>query len=44
MGPEGGDGGGEILGQGTPEQVTRLAASHTGAALRGLGQTSVISG
>jgi excinuclease ABC subunit A len=34
MGPEGGDEGGRIVAQGTPEQVGRVAASHTGAALR----------
>jgi ATP-binding cassette subfamily B protein len=30
MGPEGGDGGGRIVAQGTPEMVTATAASHTG--------------
>ncbi|MBK7167730.1 MAG: excinuclease ABC subunit UvrA [Gammaproteobacteria bacterium] len=30
LGPEGGDGGGEILITGTPEQVAACAASHTG--------------
>ncbi|MCZ8133278.1 MAG: excinuclease ABC subunit UvrA [Steroidobacteraceae bacterium] len=30
LGPEGGDGGGRILGFGTPEDVARLAGSHTG--------------
>jgi len=30
LGPEGGDGGGEILATGTPEQVAQVAASHTG--------------
>ena len=30
MGPEGGDGGGRIVAQGTPEQVARVKASHTG--------------
>jgi excinuclease ABC subunit A len=30
MGPEGGDGGGQIVAQGTPEQVAAEPASHTG--------------
>ncbi|WP_336921128.1 excinuclease ABC subunit UvrA [Aquipuribacter sp. SD81] len=30
MGPEGGSGGGRVIAQGTPEQVARVAASHTG--------------
>jgi excinuclease ABC subunit A len=30
LGPEGGDGGGEIVVEGTPEQVAACAASHTG--------------
>ncbi len=30
MGPEGGDGGGQIIAQGNPEQIAREAASHTG--------------
>lgn len=30
MGPEGGDGGGRIVVQGTPEEVAACAASHTG--------------
>ena len=30
IGPEGGDGGGEIVALGTPEQVARSAKSHTG--------------
>jgi excinuclease ABC subunit A len=33
LGPEGGTGGGEVVAAGTPEQVARVAASHTGAAL-----------
>jgi excinuclease ABC subunit A len=30
MGPEGGAGGGRVLGVGTPEQIAALAHSHTG--------------
>lgn len=30
MGPEGGDGGGEVVAQGTPEEVARCSASYTG--------------
>ena len=30
MGPEGGDGGGQIVAQGTPEQIAATPASHTG--------------
>ena len=35
MGPEGGDGGGRIIAQGTPEQIVKVAASYTGKYLRG---------
>jgi excinuclease ABC subunit A len=34
IGPEGGDGGGEIVATGTPEQVAEIAASHTGRYLK----------
>lgn len=34
MGPEGGDGGGIIVAQGTPEDIARAEASHTGHFLR----------
>ncbi len=37
LGPEGGDGGGRVVATGTPEQVARVAGSHTGAALRAIG-------
>ena len=33
LGPEGGEGGGEIVGQGTPEELVRVKGSHTGAYL-----------
>ncbi len=36
LGPEGGDAGGEIVAEGTPEQVARAPRSHTGRALAGL--------
>ncbi|MCA8980394.1 MAG: excinuclease ABC subunit UvrA [Planctomycetes bacterium] len=34
LGPEGGEAGGELIVQGTPEEVMACAASHTGRALR----------
>src|SRR5215212_9314581 len=34
LGPEGGDGGGEIVAQGTPEEIARAEGSHTGRFLR----------
>ena len=38
LGPEGGDGGGEIVAQGTPEEVAKAKGSHTGRFLqRGAG-------
>ncbi|MDA1193314.1 MAG: ATP-binding cassette domain-containing protein, partial [Candidatus Poribacteria bacterium] len=36
VGPEGGQGGGRIVAQGTPEQVAMVEASHTGRFLRPL--------
>ncbi|HET6302706.1 excinuclease ABC subunit UvrA [Microbacterium sp.] len=33
LGPEGGDGGGQVIATGTPEQVARVEGSHTGAFL-----------
>jgi excinuclease ABC subunit A len=35
LGPEGGDAGGRIIAQGTPEQVAAVDGSHTGRYLRG---------
>jgi excinuclease ABC subunit A len=34
LGPEGGDAGGEIVAEGTPEQVAQVEASYTGQFLR----------
>jgi excinuclease ABC subunit A len=36
LGPEGGDGGGRIIAQGTPEQVAATPESHTGRYLKPL--------
>jgi len=36
LGPEGGDGGGEIVATGTPEDIARAESSHTGRFLRDL--------
>jgi excinuclease ABC subunit A len=36
LGPEGGDAGGRIVAEGTPEQIARTARSHTGRFLRNL--------
>ncbi len=36
LGPEGGDGGGQIVAQGTPEDVAKVKGSHTGAFLKDL--------
>ncbi|MEN8887331.1 MAG: excinuclease ABC subunit UvrA [Celeribacter marinus] len=36
IGPEGGDGGGEIVATGTPEQVAEVSASHTGRYLKAM--------
>ena len=34
LGPEGGDGGGRVVAQGTPEEVARIPESHTGRFLK----------
>ena len=34
LGPEGGDSGGEIIAEGTPEQVAAIARSYTGQFLK----------
>lgn len=36
LGPEGGDGGGTLVAQGTPEQVAKVKASYTGQYLRAM--------
>jgi excinuclease ABC subunit A len=36
MGPEGGNGGGLVIAEGTPEQVAMVPASHTGKFLQGV--------
>lgn len=36
LGPEGGDGGGEVVATGTPEEVAQVKGSHTGRYLRAL--------
>ncbi|MEN8128805.1 MAG: excinuclease ABC subunit UvrA [Pseudomonadota bacterium] len=40
MGPEGGDGGGQIVATGTPEEVARVESSYTGRYLNALLNTS----
>ncbi|MFL6569314.1 MAG: excinuclease ABC subunit UvrA, partial [Chthoniobacterales bacterium] len=40
MGPEGGEQGGRIVGAGTPEEIARITASHTGQYLRPLLQNA----
>jgi excinuclease ABC subunit A len=35
LGPEGGDQGGELLAEGTPEQITTVSRSYTGRFLKG---------
>jgi excinuclease ABC subunit A len=44
MGPEGGDGGGEVVALGTPEEVARHPTSHTGRFLREILESVVASG
>ena len=43
LGPEGGDGGGRIVAEGTPEQIARNKRSHTGNFLRKVLATSLRS-
>jgi excinuclease ABC subunit A len=44
LGPEGGDAGGEIVAIGTPEEIARVEASHTGSFLRDLLPEAVAAG
>lgn len=41
LGPEGGEGGGQILAQGTPEQIAQVPESYTGQFLREMLQSGV---
>jgi excinuclease ABC subunit A len=34
LGPEGGEGGGELVAEGTPEEICRVPESHTGSFLK----------
>jgi excinuclease ABC subunit A len=36
LGPEGGSGGGTVIGEGSPEHIATLEGSHTGRFLRSL--------
>jgi excinuclease ABC subunit A len=40
LGPEGGEDGGRIVAEGTPEDVAAASGSHTGRFLRGVLETS----
>ena len=40
IGPEGGDGGGQIVAAGTPEKVSDVAESHTGHYLKPMLKTA----
>jgi excinuclease ABC subunit A len=40
LGPEGGSGGGHVVAEGTPEEIAKVAGSHTGAALRSMPQAA----
>jgi excinuclease ABC subunit A len=43
LGPEGGDGGGEIVAQGTPEEVAKNPRSYTGQYLKGLLKNAAVA-
>jgi excinuclease ABC subunit A len=42
LGPEGGDGGGEIVAQGPPEKVAATPGSHTGRYLETMLKTGAV--
>jgi excinuclease ABC subunit A len=42
MGPEGGAGGGIVVGEGTPEDIIKIAASHTGVYLKALFEKDLV--
>src|SRR4029079_14833475 len=44
MGPEGGDGGGQIVAQGPPEKIIECEGSHTGKYLRSVLEVAPIGG
>ena len=43
IGPEGGDGGGEIVATGTPEEVAQSKVSHTGRYLKDMLATQAVA-
>jgi excinuclease ABC subunit A len=43
IGPEGGDGGGEVVAQGTPEEVAQEPRSHTGRYLKDMLNTACVA-
>jgi excinuclease ABC subunit A len=44
LGPEGGDGGGEIVAEGTPEDVVKEKRSYTGQFLKPVLARKIVSG
>ena len=44
LGPEGGDAGGRIIAEGTPDQLKKIKASHTGKALMDVGRRYLADG
>jgi len=43
IGPEGGDGGGMVVAVGTPEEISEVAASHTGRYLKPMLQQKAVA-